>query len=103
MRHSVIAAITFALCMSAPVQAHDHKDDDGSVIAWYDPDCCNMKDCAPVVTITPVPGGLLMTRKDGLSSVVEPHDVRRPSKDMRWHICINSAKKRICVYEPPST
>ncbi len=83
--------------------AHKHVSPSGLVVTWYEPDCCNIDDCAPVVEIQPATDGSLMRNEYGLSVVV-PNDYKtRPSKDMRWHTCIGkTSKKLLCVYEPPS-
>jgi hypothetical protein len=82
--------------------AHDHVSRDGSVITWYDGSCCNNHDCAPVVDITPMMGGMFMKNEYGASAFIAHDTPRRPSKDMRWHICVNELNRLICVYEPPS-
>lgn len=104
MRHSILAALIL-IPISAertPVLAHDHQTRDGTVITWYDNHCCNNKDCAPVVSMTPAAGGFVMRNEHGATALVTDDAKRLPSKDMRWHTCVNSLNALLCVYEPPS-
>jgi hypothetical protein len=52
--------------------------------------------------------GLWLTTVDGFTVLIGPNQVRRPSQDTRWHVCLGgddldpSATETItCVFEPP--
>ena len=49
-----------------------------------------------------------MTTVDGYTILVGPADERRPSRDLRWHICINTdfdhqTPTARCIFEPPAS
>ena len=43
-----MAALIFVSFTHFPSAAHRHILDDGTVIDWYPPQCCDNKDCRPV-------------------------------------------------------
>ncbi len=101
----------FSLCVAASVLisaatsagAHEHTSPDGSVVSWYESNCCNNGDCAPATHVLIVSGGLYITSEHGRSALVPPEFPRRRSQDMRWHVCISPhTLDLLCVYEPPS-
>jgi hypothetical protein len=104
----LVLAISLSMVPAMPIRSHVHEDADGSRIDWYPKECCNDGDCRPVSTIKPAPNGLWLTTVDGFTVLVGPRDRRRPSRDMRWHICMgpeefDDAGPRIfCVFEPPN-
>jgi hypothetical protein len=87
--------------------SHVHRDRDGTTISWYPHECCHNGDCRPVASVRRASEGLWMTTVDGLTMLVGPSDVRRPSRDMRWHICIapdDTDTQRIrCIFEPANS
>lgn len=103
-----VAAIALTMT-SIPAKTHVHVDRDGTAVSWYPLECCHDGDCRPVASIKPAPHGLVMTTVDGYSVLVDHGYVRRPSRDMRWHICIGedvpeeTAPRVRCVFEPPSS
>lgn len=107
MRLSHVLWATFALlALSAPASPHKHVDPDGGIVAWYPKECCHDHDCRPVATIRRASQGLWMTTVDGQTVLVGVDEQRRPSRDMRWHICLSEDLDHNtviqCVFEPPS-
>jgi hypothetical protein len=47
-----------------------------------------------------------MTTVSGQTVLIGPNEARRPSRDMRWHICIGADAYWDmvvqCIFEPPS-
>jgi hypothetical protein len=101
-----VSAICALLALPAPAKTHIHVDPDGNTVAWYPKECCHDRDCRPVATIRIAPHGLWMTTVDGFTVLVGTNHERRPSLDMRWHICVSEDldHNRVvqCVFEPPS-
>jgi hypothetical protein len=104
----LLLVISASLLLSSPAKTHTHVDPDGSTVVWYPKECCHDHDCRPVATIQIAKQGLWMTTVDGLTVLVGADEPRRPSHDMRWHICLglddfdhNTVIQ--CVFEPPST
>ena len=103
-----LAAVSpFAL--AAPADPHTHVDPDGSAVSWYPKECCNDRDCRPVVSIKAASNGLWLTTGDGQTVLIGPSDARRPSLDVRWHICSgpgdmdDTGPQILCVFEPPNS
>jgi hypothetical protein len=89
-----------------PARPHVHSDPDGTVVDWYPKECCSNGDCRPVAKIVRASQGLWMTTVDGYTFLIGPNDKRLPSRDMRWHICINNDVEADpgsirCLFEPP--
>jgi hypothetical protein len=86
--------------------AHTPLDQDGKAVTWYPHDCCHDQDCKPVTAVRLTPDGLWMTLPDGTGVLIGLDEPRRPSRDMRWHICLAPGPHRDvtvqCVFEPPS-
>lgn len=107
----VAAAICGALSIAVTADVarpHSHKNADGTVTSWYPHECCHDGDCRPVARLVRAPQGLWLTTVDGYTILIGPNDRRRPSRDMRWHVCINSdieatADTIRCVFEPPDS
>jgi len=101
------AASPFVL--AAPANPHTHVDPDGRAVSWYPKECCNDRDCRPVVSIKAAPNGLWMTTGDGQTVLIGPSNARRPSLDARWHICSgpgdmdDAGPQIICVFEPANS
>jgi hypothetical protein len=107
MRQFLSAASAALLLASSSANSHIHTERDGSTVSWYPQDCCRDGDCRPVAKIWGAPHGLWMETVDGQTVLVGPGDKRRPSKDMRWHICIHfDTDQQLleirCLFEPPN-
>ena len=88
--------------------AHSHKNPDGTTTSWYPMECCHDGDCRPVSRIVRAPHGLWLTTVDNQTVLIGPNDRRLPSRDMRWHVCINHDIETVpdtvrCVFEPPDS
>jgi len=103
------AAGAVLILISPPARPHTHADPDGTTVDWYPSDCCSNGDCRPVVSIVSAPrGGLWMTTVDGYTVLVGSKNKRLPSRDRRWHLCINGAAEPptepiTCVFEPSNS
>jgi hypothetical protein len=101
-----LLAIATPLILCTPASTHTHVDPDGDTVAWYPKECCHDRDCRPVANIWPGNQGLWMTTVDGRTVLVGADEQRRPSRDMRWHVCLgddihhNTVVQ--CVCEPSS-
>jgi hypothetical protein len=94
--------------LALPASPHTHLEADGSAISWYPLECCRNGDCRPVASVKPAANGLWMTTVDGATVLVGPKDQLRPSRDMRWHICIGAGElddgPRVrCIFVPPNS
>lgn len=97
-----IFAFLFFLFFSFNAYAH----------SWYDKDCCDNRDCAPVIKREKVKGGWVLQTKFGVAFLPQklldnPENKIvsiRQSQDLFWHACIihdetgDSFVK--CVYLP---
>ena len=108
---SISFAVVFCACtalagISQHAKSHVHVLPDGTAINWYPKECCHDRDCQPVASVRAAPEGLWMTTVSGQTILIGPNEVRRPSHDMRWHICIGpDAEWHMvvqCIFEPPS-
>jgi hypothetical protein len=89
LQRFIIAAAVLAVCMVAgPAASHRHLNQDGTTTSWYPHECCNDGDCRPVATVTRTQHGFWLTTVDGRTVLIGLSEVRRPSQDTRWHICI---------------
>lgn len=76
--------------------------------SWYDPWCCNAKDCAPIPAsaVRVTPGGFAVTLQPGEHPMVTEgvfrafvrHRDARPSEDGEYHACIYPADTMRCFY-----
>lgn len=104
---AVLGILTLS-ALSHVAWAHSHKSPDGRTTSWYPHECCHDGDCRPVTSIRPAPHGLWMTTVDGQTVLVGPDNRRLPSRDTRWHVCINPDIEAVpdtirCVFEPPDS
>ena len=87
-------------------KSHVHVEPDGTTVSWYPKECCHDRDCQPVATVRATPAGLWMTTVAGQTVLIGRDEARRPSRDMRWHICLGANSDRDitvqCIFEPPS-
>lgn len=97
-----LAWIILVVCIAGLVmaaKAQDHEHGVGNLPDWYDPGCCNLRDCRPVedkdiefVTqggsdfVRHIPTGLLFQRSQW-----------KTSQDERYHVCIYNGGP-LCVY-----
>lgn len=99
MKRLALVAGALAL-LAAGACAHD----------WYDPWCCNGKDCVPIPdgTVHPSRGGYRVKLCPGdhpgitgdcLFQTVR-HSETRPSQDGRYHACIFPTNTLRCLYAP---
>jgi len=106
MRSIHVLLASASLTLSAPAFPHTHVDSDGRTVTWYPPECCNNHDCRPVAAVRRANQGLWMTTVDGSTVLIGADQERRPSRDMRWHICLSEDIHHNtvvqCVFEPPS-
>jgi len=53
------------------------------------------------------PNGIWLTTTGGITVLVAPEELRRPSRDARWHVCITldatDTPVVACVFEPPNS
>lgn len=82
------AAVLALSALAGPAASHTHANKDGSTTSWYPHECCHDGDCRPVASVTHTTHGFWLTTVDGQTVLVGRDEVRRSSKDMRWHICI---------------
>lgn len=91
-----------ALMAATPATAHE----------WYDPYCCNDKDCAPIAQehVEATEGGWRVTLGPGDHPMVKerrtflvPYKDARPSADDAFHACIVFWRpdEMRCFYAPP--
>jgi len=85
----LLAAVLFVVFLTIPAQSHE----------WYDADCCNKQDCAPVLKAKrvrisqhgqePVSGWEVTTKHGtGVFFDTQPAGDLRVSKDNQMHACI---------------
>lgn len=114
---AIIAAVmALKALLIAPAQAQHHPDH--SEPHWYDNECCNLRDCAPVADdrVEETPGGYVVILKGGEHPSfpdgaperryeIARGDPRiRKSKDFRFHPCIPPVSMHLlCIYVPPES
>lgn len=94
--------------VAPPARPHVHTDPDGTVVDWYPKECCSDGDCRPVARIISASQGLWLTTIEGYTVLVGPKDKRLPSRDARWHVCINPmaeppTESVTCIFEPSNS
>jgi hypothetical protein len=89
----VALLIALALVVSAK-KARTHE--------WYDHDCCNIRDCRPVLDsdVSENAKGVWKYLPTGATFANEPTFKRiRPSKDNRYHVCVSlNGAIGYCIY-----
>ena len=81
-----LISIFFSIFLSTNAYAH----------SWYDKDCCDIRDCAPVIKREKVKGGWVLQTKFGVAflpqrvlDMPESKSISiRQSQDLKWHACI---------------
>ena len=99
-----LATFAILLALSGPVLAH----------SWYDPWCCNTKDCQPIpkASVKITAKGYLVTlaphEHPMLAKEAAPHTYlipfaeARESKDDDFHACLYPGPETMrCFYAPP--
>jgi hypothetical protein len=105
----LLTALIAGLAGVIPARPHTYVDPDGHQISWYPSECCHNRDCRPVASIRRARNGLWMTTADGFTVLIGPNEPRRPSKDMRWHLCVgpgdmdDAGPQIYCIFEPPNS
>lgn len=85
---------------------HDHGQN--GLPDWYDPGCCNQRDCKPVkdedIEFVPeVQFGTVLgpaVRYKPTGNLFPMYQWRR-SQDERYHVCINALGNSLCFYDRP--
>lgn len=85
-----IAGVLFlAIASSAQAQTPAPHEHGVTVPDWYDPDCCNLKDCRPVpeedIEFAIMGGEPVVIHKP--TGLWFPKSKWRPSQDERYHVC----------------
>lgn len=100
----IASAIVGSCAILASAHTHIDDDDDGSKVTWYPIECCRDGDCRPVASFNRSWQGQWFTTVDGVTILADSRAERRPSRDMRWHICIGSDDTQTpfvrCIFEP---
>ena len=107
VRRAAILLASWMMMVSPPAYSHTPLDPEGTTVTWYPLECCNNQDCRPVASVRSTRGGLWMTTVDGRIILVGHDEPRRPSRDLRWHICLTtdvySNVVIQCLFEPPNS
>jgi hypothetical protein len=104
-----IAVAMVVVAALQPAEPHVHRDADGTTVDWYPPDCCSDGDCRPVKTVRHDSRGIWLTTIDDETVLIGRTDARLPSRDARWHVCINKDVEAVpgpnvrCVFEPSNS
>lgn len=103
----IIPATLAFLCLAQSASAQEHDHGQGSLPDWYDPGCCNRRDCKPVAD-EDVEFGV---NEHGNFARYKPNghvfyrDQFKPSQDERYHVCINrnaaGNNGALCFYDRP--
>ena len=80
-----------------------------SAHSWYPKRCCSDGDCRPATEVRRDSRGIWLTTIDNDTVLIGPADARLPSRDSRWHVCINKDPEAVpgpsirCVFEPSNS
>jgi hypothetical protein len=100
-----LVAMALGSALAAPAMPHSLAEDDAA--SWYPLECCNNRDCQPVVGVEPLDRGLQLTTTDGRVIAIAKEVPRRTSLDHRWHICLRTDLDQnvyvICLFQPPGS
>ena len=82
---------------------HEHQHGVNGIPDWYDPACCNRRDCRPVEDSNDIEpfldGGAPAIRYKPTGNVFVKAQFRK-SQDERFHVCISATGYSYCVYIP---
>ena len=95
-------AMLIVMCAMAFAQEHEHG---GNLPDWYDPSCCNQRDCRPVadddIEFRTDESGQAIVFHRPTQSIFYLYQFRK-SQDERYHVCINTISGApLCVYIRP--
>lgn len=100
MKTSIPLLLTIA-ALTAPVMAQEHEHGQNSLPDWYDPSCCNQRDCKPVpddeIEFYTLPGGGLAARHKPTGNIFNQNQFKQ-SQDERYHVCIYNGMS-LCFYD----
>lgn len=99
----VLVVITLLL-LAAVCFAQPHQHIHGVTVPdWYDPDCCDRRDCFPVEDSKDLEflqlGGIPAIRYKKTYMFMQNSTKWRKSQDERFHVCIYNTTP-LCVYIP---
>jgi hypothetical protein len=87
-------AISIPLLFTTQAVAHD----------WYPAECCHEYDCAKITQELKVPGGYMITTKNGTTFFPEKFGIM-PSRDGDDHACMRLNRENkmspICLFRTP--
>jgi len=94
-----ILAVLGIVAGFAQAQEHEHGVD--GLPDWYDPTCCNQRDCRPVpdsdIEFSTLPGGGIVARYKPTGNIFT-QDRFKLSQDERYHVCIWNGTS-LCFYD----
>lgn len=94
------AIISAFVLLSMPAMAQEHDHGQNGLPDWYDPSCCNQRDCRPVkdedIEFDTLNGGIVARHKP--TGSVFTRDRFRQSQDERYHVCIWNGTP-LCFYD----
>lgn len=101
--NKIIPAIIF-LCLAQSAFAQEHDHGKGGLPDWYDPGCCNRRDCKPVKdedVVFEMFEGQWVARYVPTGNRFARNQFRL-SQDERYHVCINTGNDAsMCFYDRP--
>lgn len=102
MRGLFAVAAMACLVMPAYAQEHEHG---GNLPDWYDPACCNQRDCKPVkdedIEFSTDALGNFVARYKPTGNRFYRYQFKQ-SQDERYHVCINPGNdSSLCFYDRP--
>lgn len=93
----ILFLVAVLVVWAARAQEHQHGVD---AVDWYDPACCNQRDCRPVkdedIEFDQV-GGDLVARYKPTGNIFHRSQFRK-SQDERYHVCIYNGTS-FCFYD----
>ena len=96
---TILAILLLSRCASAQ-ELHQHGVD--GIPDWYDPACCNQRDCRPVkddeIEFSNMGGQLVARHKP--TGAIFTRDRFKVSQDERYHVCIYNGAP-LCFYDRP--
>ena len=94
-----IWTLALFLLFSGPAFAQEHNHGQDGLPDWYDPACCDQRDCKPVkdedVEFGVLPGGGRFARYKPTGHIFLQFKI---SQDERYHVCIWN-ETALCFYD----